>query len=182
MMQLDFTKLSRTVSHALRHAPWLYELELDEEGWVDVNLLLSALRQERWEWENLTEADLAEMVRLSDKKRFEWGDRQIRALYGHSLPGKLAKIPAQPPETLYHGTSPKVLEMIRREGLQPMSRQYVHLSVETETATSVGKRKSKQPVLLKIRALEAHQAGVTFYQGNEQVWLADVVPPQFIDE
>ncbi|NTW40943.1 MAG: RNA 2'-phosphotransferase, partial [Cellulomonadaceae bacterium] len=36
--------LSRVVSHALRHEPWLYELELDEAGWVSVQSLVEALR------------------------------------------------------------------------------------------------------------------------------------------
>ncbi|WP_196776849.1 RNA 2'-phosphotransferase [Haloechinothrix halophila] len=37
-------KLSKVVSYALRHAPWLYELELDAEGWAPVDQLLDALR------------------------------------------------------------------------------------------------------------------------------------------
>jgi putative RNA 2'-phosphotransferase len=36
-------------------------------------------------------------------------------------------------------------------------------------------------VLLKIRALEAFRAGVMFYHGNEDTWLADAVPPEYID-
>ncbi len=39
----DLNNLSRAASHALRHEPWLYELELDEEGWADVLPLLTAL-------------------------------------------------------------------------------------------------------------------------------------------
>jgi putative RNA 2'-phosphotransferase len=35
--------LGRVLSHALRHEPWLYELELDADGWVAV----AALREER---------------------------------------------------------------------------------------------------------------------------------------
>ena len=31
---MDYTKLSKEISYALRHAPWEYELELDEEGFV----------------------------------------------------------------------------------------------------------------------------------------------------
>jgi len=34
--RLDLVRLSKTVAHALRHEPWLYELELDEEGWTPV--------------------------------------------------------------------------------------------------------------------------------------------------
>ncbi|OKQ00006.1 hypothetical protein A3849_02105 [Paenibacillus sp. P46E] len=36
MLRLDYLKLSKEVSYALRHAPWEYELELDNEDWVDI--------------------------------------------------------------------------------------------------------------------------------------------------
>ena len=35
---MNVVELSRAVSHALRHQPWLYELELDDEGWVQVGI------------------------------------------------------------------------------------------------------------------------------------------------
>lgn len=43
-MQAGLSELSRVVSHALRHEPWLYELELDDAGWVSVDELLTAAR------------------------------------------------------------------------------------------------------------------------------------------
>lgn len=46
MLAIDSHILSKTVSHALRHEPWLYELELDDEGWVAVSQLLESLRSE----------------------------------------------------------------------------------------------------------------------------------------
>ena len=33
-MAKAWDNLSRAVSHALRHEPWLYELEFDEGGWA----------------------------------------------------------------------------------------------------------------------------------------------------
>ena len=69
---------------------------------------------------------------------------------------------------------------IKQEGLLPMKRQYVHCSVDVPTAEQVGKRKAQQPMILQIESGEAHHDGVAFYEGNEQVWLADAVPPQFI--
>ena len=30
-MALDDATLTKTMAHALRHAPWVYELELDDE-------------------------------------------------------------------------------------------------------------------------------------------------------
>lgn len=172
-------ELSRTVSHALRHEPWLYELELDEQGWVPVDVLVQALRTER-RWSTVTADDVAAMVATSSKQRHEIRDGRIRALYGHSLPGLIARVPGVPPEQLFHGTSPAAAAVVLREGLRPMARQYVHLSTDTTMARSVGSRKAATPTLLVVRALDAHEDGVAFYLGNDKVWLADQVPAAYI--
>jgi putative RNA 2'-phosphotransferase len=180
-MGVDAVQLSKTVSHALRHEPWLYELELDDDGWVNVEALLAALRDESPAWRNLTERDLADMIQSSSKQRHELVCGRIRALYGHSLPGRLHRTPAAPPACLFHGTSPVVVASIRRDGLLPMGRQYIHLSTDRETAIAVGRRKSPEPAVLVVKAHAAWQAGLSFYEGNEKVWLADRVPPTFIE-
>ncbi len=179
-MNKDLTALSRTVSHALRHEPWLYELELDAEGWVSIDTLLSALQHETKRWKNLSESDLTQMIASSDKQRHEISNGRIRALYGHSVPDKLQKVEAVPPEALFHGTYPEAIAQIRQQGLKPMNRQYVHLSTDQETAQQVGQRKTAVPIILKIDALRAYQNGVKFFAGNKIVWLADGVPPEFI--
>lgn len=178
---MDLIKLSRAVSHALRHEPWLYELELDEAGWVPAAALFIALRAENRSWSSLNEADLALMIARSDKKRYELRDGRIRALYGHSTPQRLLREQAEPPGVLYHGTSPEAAEQIKREGLKPMGRQYVHLSIDTATANQVGRRKAKAPAILRVNAESAHVGGILFYRGNELVWLADDIPPEFIE-
>ena len=61
-----------------------------------------------------------------------------------------------------------------------MRRQYVHLSIDVETAADVGGRKADKPVLLHIDAKQAATNGVQFYLGNELVWLADAIPGRFI--
>jgi putative RNA 2'-phosphotransferase len=180
-MTMRYTDVSRAISHALRHEPWLYELELDDAGWVPVDALLAALRVEKPAWANLREADLVQMMAEAEKQRYEIRDGRIRALYGHSTPQKLSKEPAEPPAILFHGTAPKTVALIRKDGLRPMGRQYVHLSADTATATQVGRRKAKDPVILRIRAAAAHGAGVRFYRGNDLVWLADAVEPGFIE-
>lgn len=179
---MDLINLSRAVSHALRHEPWLYELELDAEGWVTATSLIAALRDENPSFSALVEADLEQMIASSEKKRHELRDGKIRALHGHSIPQKLVKDRAEPPALRYHGTAPETVEIIRSEGLKPMGRQYVHLSADAETAVKVGVRKAKSPVIRCIDAEGASASGVPFYHGNEMVWLADVVPAQFIKE
>jgi putative RNA 2'-phosphotransferase len=177
---LRYTDLSRIISHALRHEPWLYELELDDAGWVPVDALLMALRGEKPAWAALSESDLVQMMAEAEKQRFEISNGKFRALYGHSTPNRLLREPAVPPAILFHGTAPATAELIRKEGLRPMARQYVHLSADIPMATQVGRRKTKEPVILRVKAFEAHGAGVPFYRGNDLVWLADAVGPAFI--
>jgi putative RNA 2'-phosphotransferase len=112
--------------------------------------------------------------------RYQIQGDKIRALYGHSVPGKLLKKPGTPPDLLYHGTVSRAVDAIRQEGLKPMSRQYVHLSIDTNMANIVGSRRGNDVVILTIRAKEAAEAGVPFYEGNVHVWLADYGPPAYI--
>ena len=176
----NYSDLSRIVSHALRHEPWIYELELDDEGWVPVQSLLLALNKLGEPWKEVTEETLALMIEHSDKKRHQIKNGKIKALYGHSLIGKLAKTPAIPPDILYHGTSKDFAQSIQQVGLLPMNRQYVHLSTNVETAIQVGLRKDNRPLLLEINAKEAYMDGVVFYQGNEQVWLVDKLSSKYV--
>src|SRR5689334_1737897 len=97
--------LSRAISHALRHEPWLYELEIDDEGWTSLTRLIEALRRTEPAWQSLGRSDVERMIAKADKQRHEMVGDRIRALYGHSLPGKLTKEPAEPPAALFHGTS-----------------------------------------------------------------------------
>lgn len=175
----QFEKLSKEISYALRHAPWEYELEMDEEGWVPVEQLLDALHK-TGEWKNIGEADLEEMIKKSEKKRHELIDGKIRAFYGHSIAMKILKEEKIPPHILYHGTARRFLESIHENGLLPQGRQYVHLSQDIETAKKVGMRHDDKPRILIIDAKTAWNDGIKFYYGNEKVWLADSVPSRYI--
>lgn len=192
--RIDRRRLSKTVAHALRHAPADYGLDPDAAGWVDVRALLDALREKRPAWAGLTGDDLAWMIEASDKRRYEIRGGRIRALYGHSYPVASGD-PELPPEHLYHGTPPRSAERILAEGLRPMGRHRVHLSVDVRDAVAVGKRRSPEPAVLRVRAAGAHDAGVAFYPsasalagrrpdgGREldRIWLAEAIPPRFID-
>lgn len=172
-------KLSKEISYALRHAPWEYELEMDEYGRVPVMQLLEALRRDE-EWKDISEDDLKIMISSSEKKRHEILDGKIRACYGHSISGKIRKEKKEPPEILYHGTARRFSDSIREKGLLPAGRQYVHLSQDMETAYEVGRRRDKNPCILKIAAKQAWKDGIPFYYENEKVWLADMVPNTYI--
>lgn len=171
--------MSKVISHALRHEPWLYELELDKSGWVLLDQLLQALRGYS-EYSMLTRADIELMIGSLSKKRHEISGNRIRAIYGHSVAGKFHVDAAVPSENLYHGTLPTLLDSIKEKGLLPMGRQYVHLSRLPGDAELVGKRKSRSPVILIIEAVQASTHGIRFYKVNENIWLSDAIPAIFI--
>lgn len=179
-MAIDLTQLSRTMAYALRHQPARFGLHLDDEGWVLVEDLLTSLRQQKQEWRRLQSSDFAQVIEQSEKKRYEMRDGKIRAYYGHSVAQKVVREQAEPPEILYHGTTPQAAQRIKREGLKPMGRQYVHLSEDEETARIVALRRTSQPVIIQVQARQASQQGIAFYLGNDRVWLADPVPSTFL--
>lgn len=121
------------------------------------------------------------MVGGADRRRFEIAEGKISALYGHSA-AKIEKRPAMPPAILYNGTCPQKAALIRKAGLLPMGRQYVHLAVDRKTAADVGGRRCRKPVILVVKALESFKAGITFYEGSDLIWLADFVPASFLDK
>ena len=176
---MNYTELSREISYALRHAPQEYDLQLDAEGWTGTGELIMALRkQERFL--ELTEADIADMIEASEKKRHELSGGRIRALYGHSLPDRIKKECTRPPGVLYHGTAHKFLDRILNQGLISKDRQYVHLSQDWLTALAVGKRRDDNPIVLGVDAAAAWTDGVKFYHGNEKIWLTDYIPAKYI--
>lgn len=180
MKELDYTQLSKEISYALRHAPWEYELELDEEGWVLVEQLIEVLCQNK-KWEMIQEEHIVRMIEISHKKRHEIKNGKIRAFYGHSVPMKISKQEQRPPAILYHGTTQRALKSILENGLLPSKRQYVHLSKDIETAEEAGKRRDSNPVILCVDAENAFIGGEKFYLGNEKVWLSEYIPPQYLE-
>jgi len=173
-------RLSKNISRALRHAPADYGLVLDAEGWVQIEDLLAGLQRKGGAWSSISLAEIDAIMAQSEKQRFEIHEGKIRAFYGHSTAEKIEHQPAVPPAILYHGTTQEAATAILREGLRSMKRQYVHLSTDEKTARLVGLRRTPRPIILRIAALEAHQQGNKFYLGNEDIWLADPIAPEFI--
>lgn len=178
---MNYDELSKELAYAIRHAPWEYDLELEEEGWVSVQQLLESFNRKQ-KWNNLSETDLHNMIQDSEKKRYEIKNGKIRAYYGHSVSRKIIKQSEMPPAVLFHGTARRYLEGIWEGGLLSKGRQYVHLSMDIETAYQVGLRHDKRPVVLQIDALQAWRDGILFYCGNDTVWLADAIPHKYIKE
>lgn len=179
MKEKDTKNISKFLSLVLRHAPETIALELDKNGWANVDELISKCNQFGKE---LDFELLEEVVATNDKKRFAFNDdlSKIRANQGHSIEVELNLNESQPTDFLYHGTVEKFISIIKVEGLQKMSRQYVHLSIDTETAIKVGSRRGK-PIVLRIDAPKMVEYGYKFYLSENNVWLTDNVPVEYIE-
>jgi putative RNA 2'-phosphotransferase len=177
-MITDQTKLSKFLSLVLRHKPETINLKLDEHGWVDTNLLITAMQKAGFSIDLDT---LKEIVDSSDKQRFKFNDdfTLIRANQGHSIEVDLNFEAKTPPEILFHGTATRNLDSIKQHGLLKQSRHHVHLSADAETARTVGMRYGK-PVVLTIEAQSMYKKGITFYQSENGVWLTEFVDPKYI--
>ena len=173
-------KLSKFLSLILRHQPETIGLQLDAQGWADIaELLQKAAATGR----SMTRADLDQVIADNDKKRFTVSadGLRLRAAQGHSRP-VLLELPARtPPDLLYHGTATRFLDAILAEGLTPQSRQHVHLSLDIETARTVGGRHGK-PVVLTVDAATMQARGLAFFQADNGVWLTAAVPARFLCE
>ena len=177
---MDYIRLSKTMSHALRHKPERLGLTLDPEGFVDIDTLAERITR-TGKFGTVTREDFEHIIATAEKQRFEIRGDSIRAMYGHSINTIVQQTRAVPPELLYHGTSHKFIANIKKEGLLPMNRQYVHCSPTPEWAESVGSRRDAHPVILVVHARAAHAAGVKFYTCNDQVWLSEPIPAKYID-
>lgn len=169
---------SKFLSYVLRHRPDSIGITLDENGWVDVDLLLAAAERHG---KSLSRTSLEQIVATNDKKRFAFSNdgRRIRANQGHSVSVDLDLEPTVPPEFLYHGTVERFLDSIRAEGLVRGNRHHVHLSPDEATARKVGSRRGK-PVILVVEAARMHAAGHEFFRSANNVWLTDTVPVKFL--
>ena len=172
-------KLSVFISLVLRHNPDAAHITVDEHGWADVGELLAGINATGRE---INMEILEEIVATDSKQRYSFNQDKtlIRANQGHSIPVDVELKEQEPPEFLYHGTAARFLDVIESEGLKPMSRLYVHLSRDIETALKVGRRHGN-PVVLKVNSGDMYKDGQRFYLSENGVWLIKKVDAKYLE-
>lgn len=178
MTEAEQRKISKFLSLILRHKPEIVGITLDRQGWADTRELLAKLHYKGFQ---IDLEQLKKIVATNDKKRFSLSEdySKIRAAQGHSFQVDLGLLTLEPPEILYHGTAVSNLPSIREQGIHKRGRHHVHLSRDIATATNVGSRHGK-PVVLEIRTGEMHRQGIEFFLSENDIWLTDHIPPEFI--
>ncbi len=166
-------RLSKLLSLMLRHRPQEFGVEVDTQGYADLDTVVEALQTKDAQ---IGVTEVEGIVDGTEKKRFEIVDGRIRARYGHSFRVDLGLDPAEPPEALYKGVAPKDLDATLDGGLKPFDRQYVHLSYDADVAARLGRGGN---AVVRIDALAAHEGGVAFFDCGPTM-LTELVPAEFL--
>jgi putative RNA 2'-phosphotransferase len=170
-------KLGRFISGLLRHFPHKFNLEMDENGWVDFEGL-SRVVAKKYRWANKW---LIKAIVYSDKKgRYELSQNKIRARYGHSVDVKLSDYREADNDILYYGTSEEEAHRLVEIGIKPVNQKFVHLSTTIEKGIEVAMLRTDEPIILAIDAKKARKSGIRFLKANEFIVLSEEIPPEFI--
>ncbi|QMW05558.1 RNA 2'-phosphotransferase [Spirosoma foliorum] len=177
-MSNNETNISRFLSLVLRHQPEIIGIQLDQNGWTDVNELIERSNNYGIKFDREI---LNHIVATNSKKRFAFNETldKIRASQGHSVAIELGYKNQKPPEILFHGTGEKSVQSILDTGLEKGSRQHVHLSSDINTAIKVGQRHGK-PFVFKVFAEQMYNDKFEFFISDNGVWLTDNVPINYL--
>jgi len=177
-MSKNEINISKFLSLVLRHQPETIGIQLDNNGWTDVNELIEKANNYGIKFDRET---LSHIVATNSKKRFAFNDTldKIRASQGHSVEIELGYTNQKPPEILFHGTAEKFVQSILDTGLEKRNRQHVHLSSDLETAIKVGQRHGK-PFIFNVLAEQMYNDNFQFYISDNGVWLTDNVPTKYL--
>lgn len=175
---MNLTEVSKFLALILRHKPEELGLTLDKEGWCNTDELVSAFATK---FVGFTMETLEKIVSTDKKGRYAFNDdkTKVRAVQGHSVKGVNITFEEVDwdamKDSLYHGTAERFVDSIKEKGLLPMSRQYVHLSSNIDTAIKVGQRHGK-PVVFKIDTDKMKKLGYKLYKAENNVYLTQKVP------
>ena len=179
-------KISRTMTKILRHE--LDKYNHDEEGFVDLNLILKSNRI----FNEVNFDDVKKIVDSDNKSRFSLNFKDnkifIRANQGHSSGNlndnnMLFLLEKQIPGC-YHATYIKNLNSIKKNGISRMKRKHIHIA-ESDEAKS-GKRSSCNVKILIYMELAIND-GIKFYKSENGVILTEgdenglLLPKYFLD-
>ena len=184
MSDYELESLGRMMAGILRHFPERFNLEMDEEGFVDIYRMVSAIKRKRGDrmrW--LRPNHIIGLVETDPKGRYQVENNHVRATYGHSINLKMNLPTDDIPDRLYYPTTGEEIEKHLEEGLSPKNRAMVHLSKTYSDAYEAGShRGEEQPIILRVDADAAQNNGIIIQKAGKTVFTVEEIPPDFIYE
>lgn len=182
MSEEEIKNLGKTTAGILRHFPDKYGLDVDEQGWVDLEHFVKTLRnrQKRFHW--LRKYHVNALVDTDQKDRYQVKNGYIRATYAHSIDVDLDLPTEDVPDTLYIPTTEQEGELLLEGGIKPSDRTYVHLSGSYESALEAGVVRSDEPVILKVDAKNAMEEGEKIMEAGRGVYITKEIDPEYLEK
>ena len=162
----------------LRHRPDEFGLNMNDFGFIPLDEVVEAVQQR---YDEVTIEDIEGLVGESQQKRFEIADDAIRALYGHSFFVEMDGEPMEAPEFLYMGSTAAAARKMQKEGMRPVDRFYLHLSLTREVAESRS-RQVGTPCVVQVKAQEAWKQGEIEFFSRGEVVLSREIPSDYVGE
>ena len=164
-------KKARYLAAVLRHHPEQIGLQIDERGgWAH---LPDLIRLSNDNGIPLLRAEVMNIIENDPKRRFTYKDGRVRAAHGHSIKVDLQLMrEVQPPRYLYHGANASRMTSIRKEGILPVKRLFVHLTEDPCEAAEVAERRVGEPVVLKV---DTSLVTNDLMRSDSGVWLTEWV-------
>lgn len=167
-------KILTTMACTLPHE---YGLFWDDDGTMPWKEFYWAL-QEDPRLRFVRESTLKELTLLGHTLPFVLDGSRLRRIADASAAGPYPSV--EPPDRLFTGIRPRHLAVVRAEGLRALHRSYVPLWANKDVAERMARRRTAQPLVLEIRAREAHEAGGVFYQAGGDFFLTKAVDASYV--
>lgn len=169
-------KLNTFLGYVLGRNPYEFGLVPDENGFVKLNDLLKAVREEEG-FRNVTASSINELLITVKSPRIECLEGLVRASDRENLYRPSCDLAT--PKLLYIAVRSRAHGHVISKGIQPYDGQpYVILSSDKDMAERIGKRRDSNPVIITVLTSQAEDMGTLFLHGGESIFLARNLPPQ----
>ena len=184
----DTVRVSKSLSWLLRHGAAKENIELDEEGYANLDCILRKLKQKSGE-RGLIASDIEAIVVNCPKQRFKLHSKNnmklIRANQGHTISrvtnAANKQLLAPLSVALLHGTSRANWEIIKASGLSRMKRNHVHMV----GADRKNQHRIRADVWIRIDMERALNDGIVFFEAENGVILSPgdsngIIPGEYL--
>lgn len=167
------------MSYILANRPDEFGLVPDKEGYITIKEVLMAINEES-NMAYVRESHVREVLLHDRNNLFEIEEKKIRSTKRDFCPINKEQGFSAPPKILFKGVKRKAYPYILKSGLLPGSKEHVVMTKDRDLAVRIARRLDQEPIIIEIRAGTAIENGITFYPFGDSLYLADMVPVQFI--
>jgi len=169
----DPKHLSKLLAYMLGRQPDEFGLVPDGDGFIKIKELLQVISEEDG-WRYVRRQHIDEILLTVPDPAIEIKADTIRAKNRDQLP---RPTPAQNlPKLLFTCVRRKAHPVVLEKGVFPMGRSQVVLSLSSDMAVRMGRRKDPLPVLLTVTVQKMLDGGFVFHQLGRTLYLTETVP------